>query len=79
MILRVAGITPVWQVEAPEYPRNKFCCLARGARVLASGAQGWGSGRPREDPQGSWFFWSSAQKRSTGKGSQGSPEKETKS
>lgn len=26
----VEGITPVWQVEAPKYPRNKFCCLARG-------------------------------------------------
>lgn len=70
MILWVEEIAPVWQVEAPKYPRNKFCRLARdGDR-----------GRPREDPQGSWFLWSSAQKRSTGKGSQGSPrKKETKS
>lgn len=32
MISGVDGITPVWQVEAPKYPRNKFCCLARGAQ-----------------------------------------------
>ena len=31
-ILGMEGITLVWQVEAPKYPRKKFRCLARGAQ-----------------------------------------------
>lgn len=50
MILRVEGITPVWQVEAPKYPRNKFCCLARGAESSLLEPRGGNRGRPREDP-----------------------------
>lgn len=30
----VQEITRIWQVEAPKYPRNKFCRLGRG--------RGWG-------------------------------------
>lgn len=79
MFLGIEGITPVWQVEAPKYPRNKFCCLARGAQSPRCWSPGWGSGLAQGRPQDFWFLWSSAQETSIGKGSQGSPEKETKS
>lgn len=74
MFLGVEGITPVWQVEAAKYPRNKFCCL--GAQSPRCWSPGWGSGLPRGRPQHFWFLWSSAQVDTIGKGSQGSPEKE---
>lgn len=74
MFVGVEGITPVWQVEAAKYPRNKFCCL--GAQSPRCWSPGWGSGLPRGRPQHFWFLWSSAQVDTIGKGSQGSPEKE---
>ncbi|XP_040351682.1 uncharacterized protein LOC121043740 [Herpailurus yagouaroundi] len=74
MFLGVEGITPVRQVEAAKYPRNKFCCL--GAQSPRCWSPGWGSGLPRGRPQHFWFLWSSAQVGTIGKGSQGSPEKE---
>lgn len=44
MILGAERITPVWQVEAPKYPRNKFCCLARGAQSARCWSAGVGIG-----------------------------------
>lgn len=53
MILGVEGITPVWQVEAPRYPRNKFYCLASGG---AQNPRCWSPGvgigaAPRRTPR----------------------------
>lgn len=33
-----------WQVEAPKHPRNKFCCLARGAQSARCWSPGAGIG-----------------------------------